>query len=165
MRSEFVVMVAAIRGMWPDAPEWGSATVDRYFADLKAYPAADVGDALDAYYRKGRSGPPNAGQLLALIDNRAEKLAAPKTYDGPGCQCHEVYFWECPAPESAHGSDYMKRRHAEVAVARAIATCVREGREIGQGEMAAHEHWMLACAQQENWYGCNSGYLVEGTPS
>ena len=167
-RQEFSVMVASVRQRWPNAAEWQEATLGVYFRDLEGFPAADVGDAMQAYYQAGRSVPPNAGQLVGLIDKRADTKrlsSGPTPYEGASCRCWEVNFWECPAPAERHGEGYMARRREELAACRTIANAARQGREVSPVESAMHEPIMFRKAIAYNWYGCLSGYLPAGAPA
>jgi hypothetical protein len=162
-KQEWVWQLARIKSLWPDAPAWEPRTIDAYFVELEACAADAVGTAISWHFRNGMTKPPHAGQILKAVDKL--QLAAPRMQnDGDGCRCHEVYFWQCPAPAGAHGDEYMNRRRAELRAARAVANCVREGRDIGPGEMRGHDPSLLSMAQMLNWYGCADGRIPAGAP-
>lgn len=162
-REEWAFQIARVRSFWPDAPEWKSATIAAYFQQLEDLDAVTVADAVTELANSGRSTPPTGGKIRRTALDANPRLSS-KAYEGAACTCHEAWFWECPAPESTHGDDYMKRRRAELAAARAVARCVQEGRDVGPGEMRAHDPMLLQMAHSLNWYGCAVGRIPASAP-
>lgn len=112
--NEWLELAELITARWPNA-DLPPETIQQWGEDLQHYPAAEVRAAIDVHYAEGNEWPPNAGQVLALMNRGSGEIDAGEAWQLANAAAMKFGFHREHQPQAA--LDWLEERSPAVAEA------------------------------------------------